>query len=110
MMPVTMTDQNRDRTHFLLLNVGHFLDHLFTLIIATVAVASLKTEWGLAYDQILAYAAPGFFAFGVFSLPAGWLADKWSREGMIAVFFVGIGVASVTADLCASRRTPFAHR
>jgi hypothetical protein len=27
----------RDRTHFLFLNVGHFLDHLFTLIFATVS-------------------------------------------------------------------------
>ena len=27
----------RDRLHFLLLNIGHFLDHLFTLIFATVA-------------------------------------------------------------------------
>ena len=28
---------NRDRAQFLLLNIGHFLDHLFTLIFATVA-------------------------------------------------------------------------
>ncbi len=31
----------------------------------------------------------------MFALPAGWLADKWSREGMMAVFFVGIGLASI---------------
>ena len=92
----------RDRLHFLLLNVGHFLDHLFTLIIATVAVAALKSEWGLPYDQILTYAAPGFFAFGVFALPAGWLADTWSREGMIAVFFFGIGLASLITSLARS--------
>ena len=97
-----MTSVQRDRIHFLLLNVGHFLDHLFTLIIATVAVTALKAEWGLSYDQILSYAAPGFFAFGVFSLPAGWLADMWSREGMIAVFFVGIGVASIVTALASS--------
>ena len=39
-------DVQRDRLHFLLLNIGHFLDHLFTLVIATVAVTSLKVEWG----------------------------------------------------------------
>ena len=92
----------RDNLHFLLLNIGHFLDHLFTLIIATVAVASLKAEWGLSYDQILLYAAPGFFAFGVFALPAGWLADRWSREGMIAIFFIGIGLASILTSLARS--------
>lgn len=85
----------RDRIHFLFLNIGHYLDHLFTLIFATVAALALSREWGLSYAELLAYATPGFFAFGVFSLPAGWLADKWSREGMIAVFFVGIGAASI---------------
>lgn len=85
----------RDRIHFLFLNIGHFLDHLLTLIFATVAALALSREWGLGYAELLKYATPGFFAFGLFSLPAGWLADKWSREGMIAVFFLGIGASSI---------------
>ncbi|MBB5054943.1 MFS family permease [Afipia massiliensis] len=85
----------RDRIHFLFLNIGHYLDHLFTLIFATVAALALSREWGLSYGELLTYATPGFFAFGLFALPAGWLADKWSREGMIAVFFVGIGASSI---------------
>jgi MFS family permease len=93
----------RDRLHFLLLNMGHFLDHLFTLIFATVAALALHREWGLGYSDLLKYAAPGFFAFGVFALPAGWMADKWSREGMMSVFFVGIGLSSIAT---ASARTP----
>ena len=86
---------NRDRLYFLLLNIGHFLDHLFTLIFATVAALALYREWGIGYAELLAYATPGFIAFGVFSLPAGWLADKWSRDGMMCVFFIGIGLASI---------------
>jgi len=93
----------RERLHFLLLNLGHFLDHLFTLIFATVAALALHREWGLGYADLLKYATPGFFAFGVFALPAGWLADKWSREGMMSVFFVGIGLASIAT---AFARTP----
>jgi MFS family permease len=94
----------RERLHFLLLNIGHFLDHLFTLIFATVAALALHREWGLGYADLLKYATPGFFAFGVFALPAGWLADKWSREGMMGVFFIGIGAASIAT---AFARTPF---
>jgi len=94
----------RERTHFLLLNVGHFMDHLFTLIFATVAALALHREWGLGYADLLKYATPGFFAFGVFALPAGWLADKWSRDGMMSVFFIGIGVASISTGFA---RTPF---
>jgi len=94
----------RDQLHFLLLNIGHFLDHLFMLIFATVAALALHREWGIGYADLLAYATPGFFAFGLFSLPAGWLADKWSRDGMMCVFFIGIGASSIAAGFAT---TPF---
>lgn len=90
---------NRDSTHFLLLNFGHFFDHFFTLIFATVAALALSREWGLGYAELLGYATPGFFAFGLFALPAGWLADRWNRDGMMVVFFVGIGLSSMVAGL-----------
>ncbi|MEM7743590.1 MAG: MFS transporter [Pseudomonadota bacterium] len=85
----------RDQSHFLMLNIGHFLDHLFMLVFATVAALTLSREWDVSYGELLLYATPGFWAFGLFALPAGWLADRWSRDGMMAVFFVGVGVASI---------------
>lgn len=85
----------RDRLHFLFLNIGHFLDHLMMLVFATVAALALSREWNMGYAELVPYATPGFIAFGIFSLPAGWLADKWSRHGMMAVFFLGIGFASI---------------
>lgn len=93
---------NRDRAYFLLLNVGHFLDHLFMLVFATVAALALHRECGIGYAELLAYATPGFFAFGVFALPAGWLADRWSRDGMMCIFFIGIGFMSILTSLAAS--------
>ncbi len=89
----------RDRAHYLLLNLGHFLDHLFMLVFATVAALALTREWSIGYAGLLAYATPGFVAFGVFALPAGWLADRWTRDGMMVVFFVGIGLASIATAL-----------
>ncbi|MEM9062942.1 MAG: MFS transporter [Pseudomonadota bacterium] len=85
----------RDQSHFLMLNIGHFLDHLFMLIFATIAALTLSREWGVGYGALLAYATPGFVAFGVFALPAGWLADRWNRDAMMVVFFVGVGLASI---------------
>ncbi|MGD9615438.1 MAG: MFS transporter [Alphaproteobacteria bacterium] len=93
---------DRDRLHFLLLNVGHFLDHMFTLIFATVAALALVREWGMGYGDLLKYATPGFFAFGLFAYPAGWIADKWSREGMMVAFFVGIGAAAIATGFAQS--------
>ena len=90
------------RIHFLYLNIGHFLDHLFVLIFATAAALTLANEWGLPYGELVPYATPGFVAFGIFTIPAGWLADKWSREGMIVIFFIGIGIASILAGFAES--------
>ncbi len=92
----------RDRLNFFFLNLGHFLDHLFTLVFATVAALALVKEWGLSYAELVPYATPGFIAFGLFSLPAGRLADKWSRHGMMVVFFIGIGLASIATGFAQS--------
>ena len=93
---------SRDKSEFLFLNIGHFLDHFFMLIFATAAALRLTGEWGLSYAELIPYATPGFIAFGVCAIPAGWLADKWSREGMMVVFFTGIGLSAIFAGLAGS--------
>jgi len=92
----------RDKSEFLYLNLGHFLDHFFMLIFASAAALRLATEWGMTYAELIPYATPGFIAFGVCAIPAGWLADKWSREGMMAIFFVGIGLSSIFAGMASN--------
>ena len=89
----------RDHLHFVFLNIGHFLDHLFMLIFATVAALRLAEEWGMSYAALIPYATPGFIAFGVCAIPAGWIADKWSREGMMILFFIGMGACSIATAL-----------
>jgi MFS family permease len=85
----------KNRLEFLFLNLGHFYDHLFILIYAAVAALALPVAFDMSYAELIVYATPGFIAFGAFALPAGWLADRWSRRGMMTVFFVGIGVSAV---------------
>ena len=74
------------------LNLGHLLDHLVMLVFPTVILA-LAREWDQPYAELLPLALGGFIAFGAFAIPAGWLADHWSRYKMLAVFFFGIGGA-----------------
>ena len=83
------------------LNIGHALDHLFLLIYPTVVLA-MSAEFGRSYSELLPLALGGFIAFGAGSLPAGWLADRWSRRGMMVVFFIGIGAASILTGLAQS--------
>ena len=83
---------NERRLLVLFINLGHFLDHLAMLVFPTVVIA-LAREWQRPYSELLPLTLGGFIAFGAFALPAGWLADHWSRYRMMAVFFFGIGAS-----------------
>jgi MFS family permease len=74
------------------LNLGHLLDHLVMLVFPTVVIA-LARQWDQPYSELLPLALGGFIAFGAFAIPAGWLADHWSRYRMMVVFFFGIGAS-----------------
>ncbi len=89
-------------TRFLFLNAGHAVDHLMMLVFPTAAVF-MAVEFGASYGELLLLSTAGFVAFGACSLPAGWLADRWSREGMLALFFIGIGAAAMLTGLADGR-------
>jgi MFS family permease len=74
------------------INIGHMLDHVAMLVFPTVVIA-LGREWDRPYSELLPLALGGFIAFGGFAVPAGWLADRWSRYKMMVVFFLGTGVS-----------------
>jgi MFS family permease len=79
-------------------NVAHFFDHYLLLIFPT-AVLAMGPELGADYGSRLALATGSFVAFGALSLPAGWLGDRWSRRKMLAIFFIGAGLACILTGL-----------
>src|SRR5262249_33488405 len=80
------------------INWAHALDHYVMLIFPTVVIG-LEIVYGRSYAELIALGMPAFIAFGVFSLPAGWLGDRWSRRNMMAVFYAGCGLSLVAAAL-----------
>ena len=91
-----MTKDLADRRAIAFLNWAHAVDHYVLLIFPTV-VLSLEAVHGRSYAELIALSTPCFVAFGVFSLPAGWLADRWSRRNMMALFYAGCGLSLVGA-------------
>lgn len=82
------------RAQLSFLAAGHFACHYFLLIFPT-AVIAIEKDWGLGYGAALALGTPLYLAFGLATLPAGWLGDRSDPERMIAIFFVGCGLASL---------------
>src|SRR5918995_1854797 len=80
------------------INWAHAIDHYVVLIFPTVVIG-LEAIYGRSYAELIALGTASFVTFGVFSLPAGWLADRWSRRNMMAVFYFGCGVSLVGAAL-----------
>jgi MFS family permease len=80
------------------INAAHFLDHYVLLIFPTVVIG-LETELGRSYAELIVLSTACFVAFGLFSLPWGWLGDHWSRRKLIAIFFFGCSLSLVAAAL-----------
>jgi MFS family permease len=79
-------------------NFAHAVDHYVMLIFPTVVIG-LEAVYGRPYSELLVLGTASFFAFGIFSLPAGWLADRWSRRYMMVVFYIGCGLSCAAAAL-----------
>ena len=82
----------------LFLNLGHFCDHLF-LPIFPVVVLALEREWQRPFEELIWPLTVGLIGFAGATIPAGWLGDRWSRDGMLAIFFLGIGASSILTGM-----------
>ena len=103
----------------LMINFGHGLVHLLMLLFPAVAALAgsgfaekfgevpalgwLPTnELATDYGPLLILTTGSWLAFGLGSMPAGWLADRWSRRGMMAVYFIGSGAACLLTAVAQS--------
>ena len=89
----------------LYLNFGHFIDHMLMLIFAKAAF-SAGIDFGLgkegAYAEMIFYGIPSLVLFGACAPIAAHMADHWNRNGMLTVFFIGIGLASIITGFAQS--------
>src|SRR5215471_19484933 len=83
------------------LNLAHAIDHFVLLIFPTVVIG-LEVVFHRPYAEMIALSTAAFVAFGVFSIPAGWLADRWSRRNMMALFYFGCAISLAGAGLSPS--------
>ncbi len=82
---------------------GHTAAHLFAPIFFVVALA-LEGDFNLTHGEVVSLMVVGNVLFGVAAPFAGWLSDRWSATGMIAVYFIGLGLAMMLTGFAS---TPF---
>ncbi|MGA7787019.1 MAG: MFS transporter [Xanthobacteraceae bacterium] len=94
-------EQSRRRIAIGFMNWAHAIDHFVILIYPTVVI-ELEVVYGRSYSTLIALATASFIAFGLFSLPAGWLGDRWSRRNLMVAFYLGCGASLIGAALAPS--------
>jgi len=98
MQEVVPPAQGVKRVNIGFLNWAHAIDHYVLLIYPTVVIG-LQAVYDRSYSDLIALSTAMFVAFGVFSLPFGWLADRISRRDIMIGFYVGCGVSLCVAAL-----------
>lgn len=93
-LPNAQTTETARRREIGFLNLAHALDHFVLLIYPTVVIG-LELIYQRPYSELIALSSTTFIAFGVFALPAGWLADHWSRRNMMTLFYFGCGLSMI---------------
>ena len=86
------------------INAAHGLCHYCLLILPTAVLAMVAENgmFGREYGPVLALATGMFVLYGLLSLPQGWLADRYGRRSMIAVYLFGAGAALVACGFAPS--------
>ncbi|MDJ0942895.1 MAG: MFS transporter [Kiloniellales bacterium] len=82
--------------------LGHAYMHMLTAFFFVIVLA-LEAEWDQPFHELIELWTLGSLLVGLCALPAGWLADRWSAPGMMAVMFLGMGAA---CWLCAFAPSP----
>ena len=82
----------------ILINIGHALVHLLMLLFPVVA-ALIATSFNENYSTLIMLTTGSWIAFGLGSLPAGLLADRWGKNLLMSVFFIGSGISCLLVSL-----------
>lgn len=86
------------------INIAHTFTHYALLVLPTavLAMAVPGGRFGDAYSPILALATGMFVAYGAFSLPQGWIAQRVGRPVLMTAFFLGTGLSMAATALANS--------
>ncbi len=85
---------------------GHMTMHMFAAFYFVIVLA-IEDDWKFSYNELINLWFMGSLFVGLGSLPAGWLSDRWSRSGMMAIMFVGLGLSSILCGFSNTKSTLF---
>ncbi len=85
----------------ILASSAHFFTHMNMLIFPAIAWPFSK-EMGISLSDTFPIGFLMYFFYGALALPAGYIADRWSKVGILKICLAGIGLSSIASGFCGS--------
>ena len=80
----------------------HYLTHLNMLLFPAV-VMPCSRELGIPPGEVISLSLAMYFLYGALALPAGFLADRWSKISILKVCAAGMSISSILAGMSNSK-------
>ena len=90
---------SREKNVLLIASVNHFLAHFAMLFFPALVIPIEKDFSGLDQASVLALSFPGYLAFGITALPAGFLAARFSARLLLAAGAAVVALGALGAGL-----------
>ncbi len=82
--------------------VAHALTHVYMLLFTPIQ-EPMRASFGLDRAEFLGYVTISGALFGLGSLPAGWLGDRWGEKRLLVAFFVLCALGAGAIGLAEAR-------
>lgn len=96
MKQLAVSSAVREKRVVLVASLTHYLIHL-NMVIFPVIVLPFSREKGLPISEVFPLSFLMYLLYGMLALPAGYLADRWSKVGMLKICMIGTGLSSLGA-------------
>ena len=96
-----MTSMQNEKKIILFTFVAHFLFHFYEIAFPALAIP-LMLSLKMDLKEVLALGFPMYLFFGLFSLPWGFFADRFSNRGALILCFFGGGLGALLMTVSSS--------
>lgn len=94
MKQLPVSSASREKRVVLVASLTHYLIHM-NMVIFPVIVLPFSREMGLPISEVFPLSFLMYLLYGMLALPAGYLADRWSKVGMLRICMIGTGLSSL---------------
>ncbi|MBI4665004.1 MAG: MFS transporter [Nitrospinae bacterium] len=91
----------REKRIVALASMAHYLIHMNILIFPAI-VMPFSREMGLSIAEVFPLSFMMYFLYGALALPAGYVADLWSKSALLKICMFGVGIGSLLAGMSTS--------